>query len=106
MELVKEEEMMKKKRTIELGLFVDSQARRNILKAGDPDATDEEADEDAVVEDVLATVNQANAIFMHPSLEGGGVALGIVRLEVMRRQPKRLKHVDGERIKTLSHFCG
>ena len=47
----------RRRRTVELGVFVDSEARRNLAEAvGGPEGGD--GDEELVVEHVLATINQ------------------------------------------------
>ena len=58
-----------------------------------------------VVENVLATINQVNAVYHHSSL-GQEVNFAVVRFEIMEEMPEELGDLDGERIGMLRAFCG
>lgn len=47
---------------------------------------------------------QIQALYHHPSL-GTILELVLVRLDIMKRQPRDLPHYEGERGKLLDSFC-
>ncbi|XP_043479989.1 A disintegrin and metalloproteinase with thrombospondin motifs adt-2-like [Leptopilina heterotoma] len=53
---------------------------------------------------LLAYVNGIQAIYHHPSL-GVEMNIVLVRLEIMRQQPRELPHFHGERGNLLDSFC-
>ncbi|CAH1981328.1 unnamed protein product [Acanthoscelides obtectus] len=53
---------------------------------------------------LLAYLNGVQALYHHPSL-GATIDLVLVRLDIMKVQPRDLPHHDGERGKLLDSFC-
>lgn len=44
------------------------------------------------------------ALYHHPSL-GSSLEIALVRLDIMKKQPAKMPHYDGERSKLLDAFC-
>ena len=87
-------------KTIELGLFVDGEAYQNLKTI--PRASDED-----VMQILLASVNQLDAIYSLPSLETR-VNFAIKVLEIQReREPETRLYDDfeGERYELADSFC-
>ncbi|XP_058799877.1 A disintegrin and metalloproteinase with thrombospondin motifs adt-1 [Phymastichus coffea] len=83
--------------TIELALFLDEAG----YKSFEPHFS---GDEGKLRDLLLAYVNNIQALYHHPSL-GRRIDLALVRLELMRSQPRRLAGLDGERDEVLEAFC-
>lgn len=47
---------------------------------------------------------QVQALYHHPSLETS-LEITLVRLDIMKKQPTKMPHYDGERSKLLDSFC-
>ncbi|KAF7280146.1 hypothetical protein GWI33_006323 [Rhynchophorus ferrugineus] len=53
---------------------------------------------------LLAYINGVQALYHHPSL-GTGLELVLVRLDIMKTQPREMPHYNGERSQLLDSFC-
>lgn len=53
---------------------------------------------------LLAYINAIQALYYHPSL-GTRINIVLVRLDIMKQQPKTLPHYNGERNLLLNSFC-
>ncbi|XP_017772302.1 PREDICTED: A disintegrin and metalloproteinase with thrombospondin motifs 6-like [Nicrophorus vespilloides] len=83
--------------TVELGLFFDEAAYKIFAPYMNYD--------DSKLQDmILAYVNAVQALYHHPSL-GTSINLLLVRLDIMKKQPSKMPHYDGERGKLLDSFC-
>jgi hypothetical protein len=47
---------------------------------------------------------QVQALYHHPSL-GSSIELVLVRLDIMKNQPSKMPHHNGERSRLLDSFC-
>ncbi|XP_051167206.1 A disintegrin and metalloproteinase with thrombospondin motifs adt-2-like isoform X2 [Leptopilina boulardi] len=90
-------EIINSQLTMELALFFDEMAYK-IFK---PFFND---DEKKLRDMLLAYVNGIQAIYHHPSL-GVKINIILIRLEIMRQQPRELPHYNGERGSLLDSFC-
>ena len=84
-------------KTIELGLYVDEKSYENLNTLA-------EGDEDIILENILATINQVSAIYKHPSL-GHEIDIVVVSLEIFKEQKEELAGHDGNALKLLPAFC-
>ncbi|KAH1015088.1 hypothetical protein HUJ05_012866 [Dendroctonus ponderosae] len=53
---------------------------------------------------LLAYINGVQALYHHPSL-GTSLELVLVRLDIMKKQPRAMPHYNGERSQLLDSFC-
>ncbi|XP_066143129.1 A disintegrin and metalloproteinase with thrombospondin motifs adt-1-like [Euwallacea fornicatus] len=53
---------------------------------------------------LLAYINGVQALYHHPSL-GTTLELVLVRLDIIKKQPREMPHYNGERSKLLDSFC-
>ncbi|KAK9702439.1 ADAMTS cysteine-rich domain 2 [Popillia japonica] len=53
---------------------------------------------------VLAYLNAVQALYKHPSI-GNPLNIVLVRMDIMKVQPRRLPHYDGDRSQLLNSFC-
>lgn len=53
---------------------------------------------------LLAYINGVQALYRHPSL-GTTLELVLVRMDIMKKQPPKMPHYQGERSKLLDSFC-
>ncbi|CAH0551239.1 unnamed protein product [Brassicogethes aeneus] len=61
-------------------------------------------DDKKILDLLLAYVNGVQALYHHPSL-GTNLELVLVRLDIMKKQPPKLPHYNGERGRLLDSFC-
>ncbi|KAK0085812.1 hypothetical protein PV325_004374 [Microctonus aethiopoides] len=83
--------------TVELAVFFDEPGYQLFLPFFDKD-------EKKMRDMLLAYINAIQALFYHPSL-GTRINIALVRLDMMKKQPKTLPHFNGERMKLLNSFC-
>ncbi|XP_060530217.1 A disintegrin and metalloproteinase with thrombospondin motifs adt-1-like [Cylas formicarius] len=87
----------KRRTTLELALFFDEAAYKIF-------APHFNYDDSALQNMLLAYINGVQALYHHPSL-GTSLELVLVRLDVMKIQPRAMPHYGGERGKLLDSFC-
>ncbi|CAH1114535.1 unnamed protein product, partial [Psylliodes chrysocephalus] len=85
------------KLTLEVALFFDEAAYKIF-------APFFKYDDKKLQDMLLAYINGVQALYHHPSL-GTSLELVLVRLDLMKRQPRDMPHYDGERGKLLDSFC-
>lgn len=83
--------------TVELALFFDAAAYRIFS----PYMNNKDTELENMI---LAYMNGVQALYHHPSL-GASLELVLVRLDIMKSQPSKMPHYDGERSKLLDSFC-
>ncbi|XP_050295786.1 A disintegrin and metalloproteinase with thrombospondin motifs adt-2-like isoform X1 [Anthonomus grandis grandis] len=83
--------------TVELALFFDEAAYKIFAPYFG-------YDEKKLQNMLLAYVNGVQALYHHPSL-GKSLELVLVRLDIMKRQPREMPHYSGERSQLLDSFC-
>lgn len=83
--------------TIEVALFFDEAAYRIF-------APYMEYDDVKLQDMILAYLNGVQALYHHPSL-GTTLDINLVRLDIMKKQPNRMPHYEGERSQLLDSFC-
>ncbi|CAG9859468.1 unnamed protein product [Phyllotreta striolata] len=85
------------KLTLEVALFFDEAAYKIF-------APFYKHDPNKLQDMLLAYMNAVQALYHHPSL-GRSLELVVVRLDLMKKQPGKLPHYNGERGKLLDTFC-
>ncbi|KAL1512639.1 hypothetical protein ABEB36_002201 [Hypothenemus hampei] len=83
--------------TVELALFFDEAAYKIFAPYFDHD-------ERKLQNMLLAYINGVQALYHHPSL-GTTLDLVLVRMDIMKSQPKDMPHYHGERNQLLDSFC-
>ena len=81
-------------KTIEIGVFLDTQAYDNLKK--------QKLSDEVVNEYILASINQVSVLLAHPSLKLN-IAVTIVRLEIF--VDEAFECFDGHAIKYYKSFC-
>ncbi|KAK4885503.1 hypothetical protein RN001_001774 [Aquatica leii] len=83
--------------TVELALFFDAEGYSIFAPYFNHD-------DDKLIEMLLIYINSVQALYHHISI-GTALDLVLVRLDIMKTQPSKMPHYDGEQSKLLDSFC-